>query len=106
VTFLIIFNVLLGLILVAAAGAVLFWELKKKRHGEKTYMYHMRITLNSGKIIRLTLDEALYQEFNTLLNQETGKFQISTINKLEPKMRDASTTLYIQYIAAVSMRRW
>jgi hypothetical protein len=104
--FLIIFNLILGLIVLGVAGTILFWQYTKKRTVEKTYMYHLKIILNSGKIIHLTLDDELYNQFNALLIQETGKFQIVNQNKINPKLQDSSTTLYIQYIAAVSMRRW
>jgi hypothetical protein len=103
---LIVFDILIGMIVLGVAGTVLFWEFKKKRNVEKTYMYHLKIVLNSGKIIHLTLDDALYSEFNNLLIQETGHFQIVNQNKNDPKLQDSSTMLYIQYIAAVSMRRW
>jgi hypothetical protein len=105
-TFLVIFDIIVALIVLAVAGTIFFWEFKKKRNVEKTYEYHLRIVLNSGKVIHLTLDDALYQQFNQLLNAETGKFQITSPSKTDPTIQDAATTLYVQYIAAVSMRRW
>jgi hypothetical protein len=104
--FFVVFNSIIALCVLAAAMLVLLWEFRKKRDIEKTYMYHLRIILNSGKVLHLTLDDALYQQFNQLLQAETGKFQITTPSKSDPQIQDASTTLYVQYIAAVSMRRW
>jgi hypothetical protein len=101
-----VFDIIFAIVILGTAFTILFWEFKKKRSAEKTYEYHLRIVLNSGKIIRLTLGEELYQQFNQLLNQETGKFQINSPNKADTKIQDASTMLYMQYIAAVTMRRW
>ena len=104
--FFVAFVFLLAAIILAVIGTVLFWELKRKRNADKTYTYHVKVTLNSGRVVRLTLDEALYDQFNGLLQQEEGRFCISAPSKSDQKIPDMATTLHIKYIAAVTMRRW
>lgn len=105
-TIIIILCVILFLAGMGAIGLWLFWKWKSKRLTEKTYLYHIKITLNNGKIITLTLDETRYITFNQLLNQETGKFQIAEPNKIDNTLQDSATTLFVQYVAAVNVKRW
>lgn len=100
------FFVLLALVVLAADGMVVFWEWKRKRNADKTYVYHLRVTLISGKILRLDLDDQFYKEFMDLLNNEQGKFSITKINPADGKTHDLSTVLFIKHIAAVEMSRW